>query len=203
MMRISTRLHNRVALWVFVSVWVFCAGMHVAGHDRPTPPDVFVNAFGAAGYPVVRSFTDSSAAGRGPFLAGDRVVRVGTTDLSGAGQLRFYRAVQDAWWHAGSTVGFDIERDGAHMAVTAQRPARQPGSYYPTLLLSVGFGAAAILILTRAKSSRSVVALFYACAIWSLLNVVKFDAEGRSSRSRSFSGDGRVGRRRSPGCSPG
>ena len=178
MMRINPRLHNRIALWTFVTVWLFCAAMHFVGRNRPTPFDVFVNAFGTAGYPIVQSFTDSSTAGRGPFVAGDRVLRVGTTDLLGTGQLRFYQVVQDAWWHADRTVSFDIERDGARMTVTAQRPDRHPVRYLPTILGSIGFGAAAILILTRAKSSRSVVALFYATAIWSLLFMVKFSAPG-------------------------
>lgn len=178
MMRISLRAHNRIAPWAFAAVWICCVAVRLAGHNRPTPPAVFVNPFGTAGYPVVRAFLDSSETGRGPFLAGDRVIRVGATDLSGAGQLHFFTAVQDAWWRAGRTVEFEIERDSHSMSVSAQRPTHQPVSYYADLLLSACDAAAAILILTRAKASRSVVALFYACATWSLLHVAKFDAPG-------------------------
>ena len=154
----------------------FSVAIRLAGHNRPTPAAVFVAPFGTAGYPVVRAFLDSSEAGRGPFLAGDRVIRVGATDLA-TDQLRNRR-------RAGRLVarpprgGVEIERDSHRVTVSAQRPAQQPVSYYADLLLSACDAAAAILILTRAKAGRSVVALFYACATWSLLHVAKFDAPG-------------------------
>ncbi|MFI5232325.1 MAG: adenylate/guanylate cyclase domain-containing protein [Gemmatimonadales bacterium] len=178
MMRFSPRVHNRAAPWIFAAAWLFCVGVRVAGHDRPAPPPMFVNPFGTAGYPVIRAFLDSSDAGRGPFRLGDRVIRVGQTDLSGAGQLRFFSSVEDAWWRAGRAVEFEIERDEHIMTVTAQRPDHRPVGYYADLLTSAADAAAAILILTRAKSSRSVTALFYACATWSLLHVAKVDAPG-------------------------
>lgn len=176
MMRFNPRMHNRVAPWVFAALWLFCVAIRLAGHDKPTPPAVFVNPFATSGYPVVRAFLDSSVTGRGPFVAGDRIIRIGQADLAGAGQLRFYIESQSAWWHAGRTVEFEIERDARHMTVSEQRPEGQPVGYYGDLLVSAGDAAAAILILTRAKSNRSVIALFYACATWSLLHVAKVDA---------------------------
>jgi class 3 adenylate cyclase len=176
MMHFNPRVHNRIAPWVFAALWLFYVTVRLVGHGKPAPPAIFVNPFGTSGYPVVRAFLDSSVAGRGPFETGDRIIRAGQTDLKGAGQLRFYTEYQDAWWRAGRTVQFEIEREAHQMTVTARRPAGQPVSFYADLIGSAGYAAAAILILTRAKSSRSVIGLFYACALWSLLHVARVDA---------------------------
>lgn len=170
--------HKRVALWTFVVVWGFCAVMRLLEARALRPYDIFVQPFGGAGYPALVSFEDTTAAGRGPFALGDRLVRVGAQGLDGAGQLGFLRAWNDAWMRADASITVEVERDGARLVVEPVRRPALPPRYWQTFLTALANAIAAIVILARARPSPGATALAVGLGIYATMFVSRWLAWG-------------------------
>jgi class 3 adenylate cyclase len=123
----------------------------------------------ASGSPVVRGFWPGTEASASSLLPGDRLLRVGNRSLEGVGRLGFLAlAYEEA---AAGRLSFVVERDGRELA--AELELRAIPLPWRTLILIVGCGISACIVLLRAGDSRAgrsyaLAALFYSLH-WMLL----------------------------------
>ncbi len=177
-MNLDLRRHKTLVLWLFVGIWSFCAVMRLREARHIPTYDFFVTRDPAGGYPTITGFDDESAEGRGPFAIGDRLVRVGTTDFRGQGQLRFLAVWSDAWYRADATVPVEIERDGTRMQVAPWRRPVLPARYFQVFITSLANAIGAVIILARARPSRGATAMFFGLAIYSTMYMAEWVAPG-------------------------
>ncbi len=161
--------HKRAVLTGFIALWCACALLRLHEIRTHRPPDLFVRPFGGEGYPTVLAFTDSSAAGRGPFAVGDRLIRFGETDLEGAGQFRQSQVWHGAWWGRMAPLAVEIERGGARMTVSVSRRTEVPPRALQTFVTSLANAIAAIVILGRARPTPGASALFVGMATYATM----------------------------------
>ncbi len=145
---------DRLLLWGLLPVFLACLALHVREVVRSGLAQLPV--FVAPGpssdpYPRVAGYRIDTPSGGSGLLPGDRLLRVGDTDLRGAGYLGFDARALAALGDDGAAP-LVFERGGTeHATVIRARPHAHPWFRLPTLL---GFGLVAVLVLLRAPGSR-------------------------------------------------
>src|SRR5581483_2367722 len=115
-------------------------------------------------YPILRGFWGERAESSG-LAIGDRLVRLGQTDLRGVSPLGFLAL---AYKEAQSTLQVPVSfvRAGEHgQAVLHFDAVVLP---WPKVLMTLGFAVTAILVLLRLPGSRPARAFFLACMTFSI-----------------------------------
>jgi hypothetical protein len=174
-MRWKLRVGDRIALALFVILWIPALYNKAAGLRRPAAQYVYVRGEGGREYPVVRGYMSDATRAASALRVGDRIIAIGGQDVRGAGQLRFAGTVADASWHASKRVPFVIERGGVRSTVDETLPPPAPVGDYANLVISLASAICAILILLRARASGLSRRLFYALGTGALLDCAGAD----------------------------
>jgi class 3 adenylate cyclase len=174
-MRWKLRVVDRVALALFVILWIPALYTKAAGLRRPAAQYVYVRGEGGGEYPVVRGYMSDATKAASALQVGDRIIAIGGRDVRGAGQLRFAGTVADASWHASERVPFLVERSGVRSTVDEALPPPAPIGDYANLVISLASAICAILILLRARTSGLSRRLFYALGTGALLDCAGAD----------------------------
>jgi class 3 adenylate cyclase len=169
------QVRDRIALVLFVVLWIPALYTKATGMRRPAARYVWVRGGGAGEYPVVRGYINDEAKAATGLRVGDRVITVGARDMRGAGQLRFEGTVSDASWRASAKVPFVVERGGARTTVEEPLPASAPPVAFANLVISLASAICAILILLRARATTLSRRLFFALGNGALLDVAGAD----------------------------
>jgi len=150
-------------LTTLVALWVACAALHVKQlvHGQLAWVGVYVTAAASPdAFPVVRGMWPGAAPeASGGLAAGDRLHRVGDTDLRGVGAIGFAaRAYATAGERHALHVPIAYERDGVTAETTiALAPVAFPWRLLPLAAAMVITGA---LVLARQPGSRFARAFF-------------------------------------------
>src|SRR6185503_16777837 len=118
----------------------------------------------ADSYPILRGFWGKRAESSG-LAIGDRLDRLGQTDLRGVSPLGFFAL---AYKEAQSTLQVPISfvHAGEHGQVILHfDPVVSP---WPKVLMTLGFAVTAVLVLFRRPGSRPARAFFLACMTYSI-----------------------------------
>ncbi|MDH3685001.1 MAG: ATP-binding protein [Myxococcales bacterium] len=145
---------DKLVLATFFPLWLACLSLHVKEVVSTGLAGVPVYASPAAGspYPIVGGYWLERGTGSGALEVGDRMIRVGDSDLSGVGYLRFEAIALDEAAGADS-VSLVIERDGVRSEVALEiLPHAFPWfRAIPIVTLAI----VCLLILLRAPSPES------------------------------------------------
>lgn len=166
------RPRDRITLWAFLALWVFCMAMRVVTITRPGVHAVFVTAQ-PDGVPVVQEL---QATGPEPmvFRVGDRILDIAGRDVRGMESLPLVMTLVDfAWRSTDEVVPVLIERDGARMTVDGASSGVSH-ELVVNLVIALIWGIAAVLILLRAPSTPVSRALFHALAASAILYTASF-----------------------------
>jgi class 3 adenylate cyclase len=156
----NTRTTDRLWLVVAMAAWAVCFAFAARTAFGPGgfPPIVVRGAQGASDHPRVARVPDW-----GPEILnvrpGDSLLRLGETDLAGAGSLDFIHAFERAA-RTEPRVTVEIERGGSRQVATVA--AGSHALFRPLLLTSLAFAACAAWLLLRAPPSPLVRAFFLA-----------------------------------------
>ena len=153
-------------LAVVVPLWVVCFSLHVkelVTGSLAWVPVIVASSPDPAGHPIVSGFWPGVEADPRGVLAGDRLLRIGNTDLGGAGPLAFVAAV---YAQGGSPVPVDVSRDGRLESVSFE--LRPVGASWRLPFLSLGFALPGFLVQWRRSGSRAARAAFLASVCFSL-----------------------------------
>jgi hypothetical protein len=152
-------------LVVVVPLWAVCFSLHLkelASGPLGWVPVIVASSPDRSGHPIVSGFWPGVEADPGGVRTGDRVLRVGETDLAGAGPFFFVAAT---YAYGGSPIPVDVSRDGQLESVRfALRPV---GASWRLPLLSLGFALPGFLVLWRRSGSRAARAAFLASVCFS------------------------------------
>ncbi|RIL08049.1 MAG: hypothetical protein DCC71_00940 [Proteobacteria bacterium] len=144
---------------LLLPLFAACLALHVREARRTglAQPPVFATGRGADAYPVVGGVRLERGADWSGLVLGDRLIRVGDTDLRGKGYIGF-----DAYaLHEAGTRGsapLVIERDGERHAMTLAMQRQQLPWYRVPFMLS--FVLVATLVLLRSPGSATARVLF-------------------------------------------
>jgi hypothetical protein len=155
------------ALLVFVvPLWVVSFSLHVKeliGGPLSWVTIIVTASPDPGGHPVVSGFWPGAEADAQGVRPGDRILRVGATDLAGAGPFAFAAA---AYEFGGSPVPVVVSREGRRESLRfALRPV---GASWRLPLISLGFALPGFLVLWRRSGSRAARAAFLASVCFSL-----------------------------------
>jgi signal transduction histidine kinase/CheY-like chemotaxis protein len=145
---------DRLFVFVLVPLWLVCFTLHLrevarTGIAMPVP---FAAPQGADAYPLVGGFHLERGTEGVRLEVGDRLIRVGETDLRSVGEIGFRAlAVENAG--PGLRVPLVVERDGVRRQVALElRPYPLPWFRLPHVL---GLAALAIMVWSRARPTPS------------------------------------------------
>ena len=155
-------------LSVSIVVWLACFGLQVRELLRVRPAWIPVTVSAPASSergPTVSGFWPGSDAETGALVLGDEIVRVGDSELAGAGPFRFAGTVYES-------VGPDLSVRAEVLRQGETRPVtfwlRPVEASWRLPLLSLGFALPGFLVLWRRPGTRSGRAVFAACLCYSL-----------------------------------
>jgi class 3 adenylate cyclase len=168
------RLADRLAFGLFLVLWLGCLGLKLASYRHPVFRQAYVALRAGDDYPVVQGYMRAGADSLTPLRLGDRVLRVGARDARGYDQARFVAAFEEGVWRGDGAVPILVERDGRELALRDAQPTRQPAAYATDFVTSLAWGIAAILIIIRAKQTRTTRAFHRAMAASAILYTVQF-----------------------------
>ena len=164
-----TRLgpRDKLLLATMLPVWLVCAALHVKEVVRTDLAGVPVYAVPAAGspHPIVGGRWLERGPGSADLQVGDRLIRVGDSDLSGIGHLRFEAiALEEAG--LSESVPLLVERDGKRLEVELELVAHT-FPWFRIVPISA-LVLVCVLLLVRAPSVDSR-RLFTACMAIAIL----------------------------------
>ncbi len=144
---------DRVLLGALIAIWVIAFGLHLRGVfvTGLGQPSISVAPTAPDDYPRVSGFIDSIDPARLPFRLGDRVLRIGDTDLRGVGTFGFHATVVETAG-AGREVPAEIEREGVRSSVTLPLEGA-PLPWY-RIPYQLAFASLSLLIVLRSPQSR-------------------------------------------------
>jgi class 3 adenylate cyclase len=164
---------ERLLFGVLAPIWAvgFALGLRCAVLGVPFLPVLVSGAPNAASYPVVSGFTGGSTPETTGLRHGDRLVRLGGTDLRGVGVLQSWALVA-ALRGSDEPVGVVFEREGQR-GETALRLLSYSMSW-PLLAASLVFACTALVLALRAPASPVVDPVIVACLVFAILYATKF-----------------------------
>ena len=146
---------DRALLLVLLPVWLLSWLLALSSAVRDTAYSPFFVAASEepGGHPTIAGIVPGLGGEDAALQPGDRLVRIGSRDLGGAGPIRVYVTVAE---QAGSDSRFDVVyvRDG--LEASASLVAGSHVQYWPALVASLVFAVSGIVILLRAPSSEPV-----------------------------------------------
>ena len=160
----------------FAVVWLFAMAMRVNSFGVGLPYWTYVNVLGD-GYPVVQGFTTPQAAEETQLLIGDRVLRIGESDLRGKGQLAYMTTIASEGWEAGGVVPFVVDRAGTELQFD-EVGGGYPRSFRTGLIIALIWGSVALIIFLRATPSVTTHALFWLMGSHALMYTGSFSGPG-------------------------
>jgi class 3 adenylate cyclase len=168
----ASRFRPLVAL--LCGVWLIAFGLSLDDMLRRTayPPVAIAPAESPESFPRIVGLKAGEMADRQGLRVGDRLLAVGTTDLRGAGYLRWVAAVT-RYHGSGVELPLTLERGGQRI-----RLAYYPSSYaryWPRLPASLAYLACALVLLLRMRPSLLVRALVYCYLVAAAVLVCTFD----------------------------
>jgi len=143
---------DRTLLVSFGLLWLACFGLAIDSVVNQVPyPSVILSASpDRDGYPTVVGFVPEFGAEESGLRLGDRLLRVGGTDLRGKGHLAIYAPfVREGSLQRGIQALF--EREGIVREISLPVGSRR--IYWPRLPASLAFALAAVLLLVRAPQT--------------------------------------------------
>lgn len=147
------RALDAALLAILGPLWLLCVGLHVRQvwrHGFTWIPVYVQPGAGVDAPPTLAGFWTNAEIPPGPLAPGDRLLRVGDFDLSGAGRLDFLVAASAST--ASDHPTLVAERDGRRFEEPLPlRPARFP---WRTVPVTIGFGAMGLLALWRGGGRR-------------------------------------------------
>jgi class 3 adenylate cyclase len=175
---------DRALVPILTLLWVVCFALAVRTQLRggPMPPLLELSVERAGTYPLITGAYGQMVHPSDPLAAaglrpGDRLIRVGDSDLRGVGTAGFGPRALDEAGRALS-VPLVFERDGQRLETSL---ALSPVSdVLPLVAASFTFAGSALFLLFRARPTRTVLAWFYVAICWSIVNS-NFPANGREA----------------------
>jgi class 3 adenylate cyclase len=161
------RSRELALLAVLIPAWTLCFGLFVREALRGGPPQAHVLVGppeAAEAHPVVARLRPGYPADASAVRPGDRLIRVGQSDLRGAWPWTVYARTYAA--AAGGRVEVEYERDGVR-AVSSERLLGE-GNPWREAALTLGFAFTAVLILLRVPDSQMVRSFAAATLVWTL-----------------------------------
>jgi hypothetical protein len=155
---------DKLLLWTLLPVWVVCFSLHVRELVRTglaQVPVYVTPAQSALDYPVVASFHLESQGQTSGLELGDRVLRIGETDLRGAGFVDF-NAITLEEAASARRVEVEVERRGARQRLSLMLPTLALPWWRIPLLLAMLVAATGVLLRSaRPDTAR----LFFAALL--------------------------------------
>jgi len=144
------RAPDKLLFFVLLPIWLVCSALSLPALVRPHGfPHLGVRADEAGGYPTV---IDISPQIETELQRGDRMIRIGTVDMRGADQLRFFaRFVVESQQHGSPPLTY--ERNGRRGEATIPTV---PADYTAMLflrLVSLGFFVVALALALRGPAT--------------------------------------------------
>jgi tetratricopeptide (TPR) repeat protein len=157
------RFRDRVLLGTLLPIWLLIFGsyVHLLYHSAYSLPRVFVTpADGSDGYPRIGGIRPESFVVNPGLEVGDRILRVGETDLRGAGYLGFYVA---AMTQAGGRPSVEVEYERGGQTGLIDLPLSRIPFRWMWAACLLALMVASVLILLRARQVGQARRLFVLC----------------------------------------
>ncbi|MGE0825535.1 MAG: hypothetical protein AB7G75_16975 [Candidatus Binatia bacterium] len=162
------RINDLLLLSIVVSLWLACFALQVreVAYGRLAWVPVFVSIpENAQSYPAFVGFWPGSGREASDLIAGDQLIRLGQTDLRGVGPINFlalaYKEAQSSL-----QVSLSFMHEGqSYNTIIHLTPFVSP---WGTVLLTLSFAVAAILVFLRMPRSRTARATFLASMTYSI-----------------------------------
>ena len=144
---------DKIFLALTIPLWLCCLGVHLKSHFQfgLMEPGIAVNFSAPNDYPVVRSIHNGYPIHSSPLKPGDRLTRIGDSDLRGAGAFRFF-AISQRERNAEALMNIVFLRNGkTHRFQSTYAPSPLPIRF---ILGTLGYFTIGLLVLVRGNSSR-------------------------------------------------